>query len=72
VRIAEIDLEAGIDAELGVLRHFRTLVPGQRPSQVFGQRGDGGSDGVTDRLGAVPSKGWAIVLHRRTVLRHAR
>src|SRR3954453_17635551 len=36
VRVAEVDLQASVDPELGVLGHFRSLIPGQRSSQLFG------------------------------------
>src|SRR3954465_10665282 len=36
VGIAEVDLKTGVDPELGVLGHFRSLIPGQRSSQLFG------------------------------------
>jgi hypothetical protein len=36
MRIAEKHLEAGVDAELGVLRQLGALVPGQRSSQLLG------------------------------------
>lgn len=53
VGIAEVDGQSGVDAQLGVLGHLGSLVPGQRTSQLFGQGDDGGGDGVTDGLGAV-------------------
>ena len=40
VRVGEVDREAGVDPELGVLGQLRAAVPGQRPTQLFGQRGD--------------------------------
>src|SRR5689334_7582469 len=36
VGIAEVDRHASLDPELGVLGHFRSLIPGQRSSQLFG------------------------------------
>jgi hypothetical protein len=36
-RVAEIDCEPDVDAELGVLGHLRTLVPGQRLTQLCGR-----------------------------------
>ena len=61
VRVAEVDLDAGVDAQLGVLGHLRSLVPGQRPPQLLGQGGDGIGDGIAHSLGAVARQ-------RRTVL----
>ena len=41
VRVAEVDLDQpAVDPELGVLRHLRSLVPGQRPAELLGQRAD--------------------------------
>ena len=34
--VTEVDLDASVDGELGVLGHFFALIPGQRPPQVFG------------------------------------
>src|SRR3954449_10585437 len=36
VRVAEGDRHARLDPELGVLGHFRSLIPRQRSSQLFG------------------------------------
>src|SRR4051794_36865358 len=36
VRVAEGDRHASLDPELGVLGHFRSLIPRQRLSQLFG------------------------------------
>src|SRR5215211_4211020 len=36
VGIAEVDRHARLDPELGVLGHFRSLIPGQRLSQLLG------------------------------------
>src|SRR3982751_2078571 len=36
VRVAEVACHARLDPELGVLGHFRSLIPGQRSSQLFG------------------------------------
>ena len=53
LRVAEVDVEVGVCAELGVLGHFDSLVPGQRAAELLGQGGDRRSDGVSDGLGAV-------------------
>src|SRR5690242_9724499 len=37
----EVDLEARVDAKLGVLRQFGALIPGQRAAQLLRERGDG-------------------------------
>src|SRR4051812_15562493 len=36
VRVAEVDRHASLDPELGVLGHFRSLIPRQRLSQLLG------------------------------------
>src|SRR3954471_19440090 len=36
VGIAEVDRHASLDPQLGVLGHFRSLIPGQRLPQLFG------------------------------------
>ena len=49
LRIAEVDRQAGLDPQLGVLGHLGALVPGQRPAQLLGQRRDRCGDRVTHR-----------------------
>ena len=61
VGVTEVDVEVGIDSQLGVLGHLGALVPGQRAAQLLGQRGDRRGDGVAHGLGAVPGQGRAIV-----------
>jgi hypothetical protein len=56
VRVAEEDLQSGGNAKFGVLGHLRALIPGQRPAQLLGQRGDGRGDRVSDGFGAVPGQ----------------
>ena len=36
LRISEVDLDARIDLETGMLGHFGSLIPGQRSAQLFG------------------------------------
>ena len=36
VRVAEEDLQPRVDAQLRMLSHLSTLVPGQGPAQLFG------------------------------------
>ena len=50
--VAEVDVEVGVCAELGVLGHFDSLVPGQRAAELLGQGGDRRSDSVSYGLGA--------------------
>jgi hypothetical protein len=61
--IAEVDLEAGVDAQLGVLGHLCSLIPGQGPAELVGQFGDDLSDRVSHGFGAVTGERWAV-LHR--------
>src|SRR5206468_12165552 len=37
VRVAEVDLKSGVDPQLRVLGHLRSLVPGQRAAQLLGR-----------------------------------
>src|SRR3954468_12211729 len=53
VRIAEVDLHAGVDPQLCMLAQLRPLVPGQRSSQPLRQGGDRARDGVAHRLRAM-------------------
>src|SRR3954466_10600800 len=72
VGIAEVDRHASLDPELGVLGHFRSLIPGQRSSQLFGQGGDRARDGITDRLSPMPGERGPVLGARSvTVTRHA-
>ena len=53
LRVAEVDVEVGIFAELGMLRHLGALVPRQRPAELVGQSRDRHSDLFTHGLGAM-------------------
>ena len=53
--------EVGLCAELGVLGHFDSLVPGQRAAELLGQGGDRRSDGVSYGLGAVAGESGPVV-----------
>jgi hypothetical protein len=72
VRVAKVHLEAGVDAELGVLRQLDALIPGQGSPQLFGQGRDGGSDGVSHSLRAVPGERSAVLEPGAAVVVHAR
>src|SRR5213076_2839506 len=61
VRITEVDREPGVDAELRVLSHLGPLVPGEGPTELFGQCFDHPGDLVADGLGAVPSERWPVL-----------
>jgi hypothetical protein len=50
VRVGEVDLNPGVDAQLGVSGEFFPTVPGQRPAQLIGKGGDRGGDRVADGL----------------------
>ena len=57
LRVAEVDLHAGVDRELDVFGHLFALVPGDRTAQLGGQRHDpfghrGADRGARDRWGA--------------------
>ena len=53
MRIAEEDRQAGVYAQLSMLSHLSTLVPGQRSAQLLRQIRDRGGDRVSNGLGAV-------------------
>src|SRR6266545_5952208 len=73
LRVAEIDLEAGVDAQLGVLGHLGALVPGERAAQLLGQRRDRRGDRVADSFGAVAGERGPVLLPRlAAVALHAR
>ena len=38
VRVAEVDLHAGVDGEPDVLSHLLATVPGERPAELLGER----------------------------------
>jgi hypothetical protein len=61
VRVAEVDRNAGVDRQLGVLGKLLAAVPGQRPAQLSGQRDDRCGDGVADVLGAVTGQCRAVL-----------
>ena len=61
LRVAEVDVEVGIYAELSVLGHFGALVPGQGAAELLGQCRDRLCDGVSDCLGAVAGKRGSVV-----------
>src|SRR3954447_15173309 len=46
VRVAEVDLDPGVDPQMCVLSYLRALIPGQRLPQLLGQGGDRAGDGV--------------------------
>ncbi len=50
----KIHLQAAVDRQLLVLGHLQPLVPGQRPAQLLGQRGDARRQRQADRLSADP------------------
>src|ERR1700689_2225960 len=64
VRLAEVDVQAGINPQLCVLAHLRPLVPGQRTSELLGQREHRARNDVAHRFGAVPRESWPVLLTR--------
>ena len=61
LRVAEVDVEVGLCAELSMLSHFDSLVPGQRAAELLGQGGDRLSDSIAYGLGAVAGKRGPVV-----------
>jgi hypothetical protein len=61
MRVTKIDGQACVDLQPWVLRHFRSLIPGQRSSELLRQAGDRAEDAVTDGLSAMSGQ-------RRTIL----
>ena len=76
LRVAEVDLQTGIDPQLGVLGHLRALIPGQRAAQLLGQGEDRVGDRVTHLFGAVPGDrrpvldSWLAIVGWREVQQH--
>jgi hypothetical protein len=65
--------EPGVDPQAGVLRHLGSLIPGQGPTELRGQRGDRARNGVADRLGAMPGeRGPVLHANAGVMARHAR
>src|SRR5436305_1983248 len=64
LRVAEVDLEAGVDSKLRVLGHLGALVPDERAAKLLGERRDRGGDRVTDCLGSVPGQSGAVLFSR--------
>jgi len=73
VRVAEIDLHAGVDLQACVLGHLSPLIPRQRPAELLRQGEDRARDGVTHGLGPVSGKRGSV-LHASlmAMARHAR
>ncbi len=59
--VAEVDVEAGVDAQLGVLGHLGSLIPGEGSAQGVWQRCDRPGDRIADGLGAVARQGRPVV-----------
>src|SRR5712692_3026569 len=59
--ITEVDLEAGGDAQVGVLGHLLASIPGQGTPELLRQRRDRRGDGVSDSLGAVAGQGRPVL-----------
>src|SRR6478735_9213086 len=62
VRIAEVDLYAGVKLEACMLGHFSALIPSQRPTQCLRQGDDRARNGLAHRLGTMSGE-WGSVLH---------
>ena len=57
----EVDGDAGVDLELGVLGHLLAAVPGQRAAQLLGQGRDRRGERVPDCFGAVAGERRAVL-----------
>jgi hypothetical protein len=53
LRVAEVDIDPCLRLELFMLRHFGTLIPGQRFAQVLWQILNGTGDYVSNSLGTM-------------------
>jgi len=60
LRVAEVDLETGIDPQLRVLSHLGPLVPSQWAMQMGRQAADRLYGGIPDSLGTMTGKGESI------------
>ena len=60
VWVAEEDGNAGVDSQLCVLGHLRTLVPSQRTAELVGQRDHRSADRLSDSLCTVAGESWSI------------
>src|SRR5688500_8118975 len=61
VRVAEVDWQPRGLAQLRMLRHLGSLVPGQRASQRGGQVGNRGGYRFAHRFCAVASQCWTLL-----------
>ena len=57
VRVAEVNLDAGVDRELAVLSHLGALVPGDRAAEPLGELLDLGGHRSADGGGGVVAAG---------------
>lgn len=64
LRVAEVDLHAGVDFQARILRHLRALIPGARPSQLLRQGGDCARNGIPHRLGSVSGQRPSVLDYR--------
>jgi hypothetical protein len=64
VRVSEVDRDAGVDLQLGVLGVLLATVPGQGPAQLLGHRGHLLGERVAHRLGAVAGQRGPVVHSR--------
>jgi hypothetical protein len=53
VRIAEADVDSWVDQEPRVLSHHRSLIPGQRATEMLGEVTDCIGDRVANRIGSM-------------------
>jgi hypothetical protein len=71
-RVAEVDRQPDLDADLSVLGHLRSLVPRQRLAQLLGKSGDLGGNGISNGLGAVAGQRRPVLGSHSAVSLHGR
>src|SRR3546814_20451320 len=67
LRIAEVDRQAGVDAQLGMLGHFRSLIPCERLTQLLRKLCHPANNRFADCFRAL-SRERGSVLHSWTLL----
>ena len=61
MRVTEVDLQPRGDPQVRMLRHLRSLIPGEGLPNLFGQAGDGAGDGVADRRRTMTGERGAVL-----------
>jgi len=60
-RITEVDIHSRLHTQLGILGHFGTLIPSQRPSELLGKISDGQGNRIPHSLGPVACEGTSVL-----------